>query len=205
MDWPETPKTGVQMELHPSFFCTLIAALLFPLAAARAGDTSPWPGWMTTLDKAVDLPDRMTPDEQAVCTQRILNELNVKLKGFNFTQDDMAPILMASWTTPRMGLLRGGGYNIRVVRSGLTAKQLKHIKAGRYVTITGILTDGISPSLHIPGLTLGAELLIKTDDSVDFTAHIDSAYAYFPLGALAHLFIDLIGHSTRDPCPQPKP
>jgi hypothetical protein len=192
------------MELHPLLPCSLIAALLFPLAAARADGDSQWPQWMTDLDQYVDLPDRMTPDQQTVCAQRIVNELNVRIQGFDFTPDDMAPIQMASWTSPRMGLLRGGGYNIRIVKSELSEKQVKKVKAGRYATKFDWLLDGVSPSLHVPGLTLGSQLLLKTKDSVDFTAHIDSAFAYFPAGALAHLFVDVIGADTRDPCPLPR-
>src|SRR5581483_11552171 len=109
-----------------------VALVLFPFAAAHADMDPTWPEWMTTLDKIVDLPDHMTEDEQATCTERILDELNLKLKGNTFTLDDVAPIKMASWTYPRMGLLRGGGYNIRLVKSGLVGKQVKDIHPGRF-------------------------------------------------------------------------
>jgi hypothetical protein len=158
---------------------------------------------MTTLDKIVDLPDHMTQDEQDVCTQRILNELNKRVKGNHFTEADLAPIQMASWPSPRMGLLRGGGYNIRIVQHGLAKGQLEEIEPGRFATVKDWLTDGLSPSLHLVGTVNGAQLLLKTDDSVDFTAHIDSDDAFFPAGAIAHLFVDVIGHASRHPCPAP--
>jgi hypothetical protein len=37
--------------------------------------------------------------------------------------------------------------------------------------------------------------------SVTFTAHIDSAWAYNPIGALLHWIIDVLGSNTRNPCP----
>lgn len=38
--------------------------------------------------------------------------------------------------------------------------------------------------------------------SATFTAHIDSAWADNPVDALLHLFIDVLGHNSRNPCPQ---
>jgi phospholipase D-like protein/type III restriction/modification enzyme restriction subunit len=37
--------------------------------------------------------------------------------------------------------------------------------------------------------------------SATFTAHIDSAWADNLVGALLHLFIDVFGHNSRNPCP----
>ena len=37
--------------------------------------------------------------------------------------------------------------------------------------------------------------------TVSFTAHIDSAWADNPLGALFHWVSDVLGANTRNPCP----
>ncbi|MGA2988458.1 MAG: hypothetical protein ABSG32_32215, partial [Terriglobia bacterium] len=37
--------------------------------------------------------------------------------------------------------------------------------------------------------------------SASFTAHIDSAWADNPIGALLHWFIDILGAKSRNPCP----
>jgi hypothetical protein len=37
--------------------------------------------------------------------------------------------------------------------------------------------------------------------SVNFTAHIDSAWADNPIGFLLHLFLDVFGAKSRKPCP----
>ena len=37
--------------------------------------------------------------------------------------------------------------------------------------------------------------------SVTFTAHIDSAFAFNPIGAVIHLFRDVFGSKSRHPCP----
>ena len=38
--------------------------------------------------------------------------------------------------------------------------------------------------------------------SVSFTAHLDTSFAYNPIGAMIHLFTDLLHiGGPRDPCP----
>lgn len=133
----------------------------------------------------------------AGCEGKILARVN-KQFGTNFSNSNVIG------TSPN-----GGAVNLYIQGTsadGLTASEFNAIQPGRYTNAVGYLT-GFGPSLHItgPGLFDPQGVFSSTnvggDLSVTFTAHIDSAFAYNPLGLLLHLFIDVLGHGSRSPCP----
>jgi hypothetical protein len=149
----------------------------------------------------------MTAQEQTECTESILTEMNRHFKT-SWTADDVAPIQMPGWDHPESGFIRGGGYNIRIVKTlNQGDETIKHIKPARYSNFVSDIEVGAQPSLHIPGKIDGQTMFIKessTDKSTttyDFIAHSDSGYAFLPIGSLLHLFEDVIGAKTRRPCP----
>jgi len=131
------------------------------------------------------------------CTGKILNVLNQKI-GTNFTTANVIG-----------DFPRKGGFNIDVFATGLTAAQFNAIQPGsRWALSWKAAAFGYGPSLHIPkpmsfwdpfayfhNENIGGRL------SVQFTAHIDSAYPSNPIGAVLHFIIDVIGHSRRNACP----
>ncbi len=91
--------------------------------------------------------------------------------------------------------------------TGLTASQFNSIQTGRSPNGFFGAVFGYGPSLHIAGpAPLDPNAVFSNSNiggvtSVTFTAHIDSAWAYNPIGALFHYFIDVRGQQTRNPCP----
>jgi RHS repeat-associated protein len=105
----------------------------------------------------------------------------------------------------------GGEVNVNLlIKSGLSGSQFNAIGPGRYAPqgVWGFLT-GDGPSLHVvsgpsgldPNVLKFARSNVGGRYTVTFTAHIDSAWADNPVGALLHFFIDVLGHDTRNPCP----
>jgi hypothetical protein len=74
--------------------------------------------------------------------------------------------------------------------------------------LLGVLT-GYGPSLHVVGGSSGLDpnALPFTNSNIGsvysdaFTVHIDSAWADNPIGAILHGIFDVLGSSTRNPCP----
>jgi len=139
--------------------------------------------------------DDDTSDDTPPCQPVILSAVNNQF-GTNFTGANVQSFFT-----------NGGALNLVITGTGLTAPQFNSIHTGRFPSsVLGAIT-GHGPSLHITGQTPldpGAvfnKRNIGGVTTVTFTAHIDSAYAYNPLGALAHLFTDVLGSGTRNPCP----
>ena len=185
--------------------------LLFWMALAVSGGIQAahaetvWPTWMDKLAKRVDRPTKLSFNEQLECTYRILDSVNHRFHT-SFTREDVAPIKMSDWEQPESGFVRGGGFNIRILGNQISPDHKKKLHPGRFASIWDWLTIGLNPSLHIPGDIDGVsvfELDSKTAvPQVDFVAHLDSAFAYLPLGLVFHELVDVVGADIRNPCPK---
>ncbi len=162
--------------------------------AAQAADDQPKP----QQQGRPQVSPALTP-----CQQKVLNAVN-KQFGTNGNASDVSP---SSNPLPASG----GEVNVNFnFNSGLTATQFNAIQPGRYAPagFWGWLT-GYGPSLHVVAGPSSLDTTAMTfansnvggNLSASFTAHIDSAWAYNPIGALLHWKIDVRGHATRNPCP----
>jgi hypothetical protein len=183
-----------------------ILALFFSQCAARASAEETFPQWMHSKNLTdVTRPDGLGGAEQEECTQVILDEINRRLKT-SFDRDNVAPIRLDDWTRDEMGFVRGGGFNIRIAGS-MSSEHSKrtHLRAARFADFATWLELGARASLHIPRDFDGETVFLKSerDDQVnyDFVAHMDTGYAYLPLGLLIHGLRDVAGADGRNPCP----
>jgi len=142
-------------------------------------------------DDDSDSQNNDTPPCQAVILSAVNNQF-----GTNFTNSSV----QSTFTN-------GGAFNLVINGTGLTPSQFNSIQPGRFPNgLIGIIT-GSGKSLHITGQTTLDPTAIFTKSnnggvtSVIFTAHIDSAFAYNPIGALLHYLKDVQGQATRNPCP----
>lgn len=136
------------------------------------------------------------------CQQAVLNAVN-NMAGTNANGSNILP------GSPT-GRQSGGQVNVNIGMTGLTASQFNALQPGRYAPagFLGVIT-GYGPSLHIvAGPTSLDPTALPFDNmnnggttSVFFTAHIDSAWADNPLGALFHWIMDVLGKGSRNPCP----
>ena len=140
---------------------------------------------------------------QPDCQSQILNAVNNQF-GTNLDQSNILP-------STSLARQPGGQVNLNLsVSGGLTPPQFNEIQPGRYAPpgLLGVLT-GYGPSLHVVGGPSGLDqnVLPFTNSNIGgvysdtFTAHIDSAWAYNPIGAVLHGIIDVLGSSTRPSCP----
>jgi hypothetical protein len=140
------------------------------------------------------------------CTYRILDSIN---RHFHtaFTRDDVAPVKMSDWEQEESGFVRGGAFNIRVRGNQLSPDRKKKIHQGRFSNFWDWITIGLNPSLHIPGDIDGVNVFdLDTKEGpvpqVDFVAHVDSGFAYLPIGLIFHELVDVVGADIRNPCPK---
>jgi len=101
----------------------------------------------------------------------------------------------------------GGATNINILGTGLPAGQFNSIQPGRYPNSPLTRLIGYGPTLHVTGQTpldptaTFTNSNIGGDTSVLFTAHIDTSFAYNPIGALIHLIRDVLHiGGPRKPC-----
>ncbi len=143
-------------------------------------------------------PDPGVPPSQPDCQGPILNAVNNQF-GTNFTDANV----QSTFTN-------GGGFNLVINGTGLSASQFNSIQTGRYASGFLNAITGVGPSLHLPAYdavndpnAIFNNSNIGGMTSVTFTAHTDSAFAYNPLGALLHYILDVSdqGKATRNPCP----
>jgi hypothetical protein len=163
------------------------------------------PEWMNSDLVGIDPPEQMSGADQDQCTRVILDEINTRTK-ISLTEDDVAPIKMPSWDRAERGFVRGGGFNIRIVTTlSERSNQLHHLHSGRFANFITWLKMGDEPSLHLPKVIDDHQIFFKSEDEtgthVDFVAHVDSAYALLPIGFFKHIFTDVVGADTRNPCP----
>jgi RHS repeat-associated protein len=139
-----------------------------------------------------------TQAQNNACTQPILNAVNNQF-GTNFTPDNIQGDPFPN----------GGATNLNILGTGLPAAQFNSIQTGRYPLNWWSYAIGYGPTLHITGQGLFdpapagfTNSNVGGVTSVSFTAHIDTSFAYNPIGALIHLFTDLLHlGGPRNPCP----
>lgn len=130
----------------------------------------------------------------AACRATLLNMLNSE-HGTNFGD--------ANITTTYNN---GTAGNLIIDASGLTAAQFNSFQPGRYTNYGGQFLLGFGLAGHIgdePRVNPGAVFSnqnIGGNLSVHFAFHDDHGFANNPLGALLHLFTDVLGHNSRKPC-----
>lgn len=182
------------------------------------------PEWFNNAISAIHPPDNLSDEVQLDCTMKILEYVNNTFHT-EFGIENVVPIQLPGWEKPEAGFIRGGGFNIRVAGNQLIADN-HPVKYGRFMPLIGWFELGAHAALHLPGsiggyqtftwkqiLNTNSPDLTENPDSkdstevsteyrqVDFVAHIDTADPYEPLGAIIHLFRDVIGASGRNPCP----
>ena len=143
----------------------------------------------------------LAPEAQAapqdVCEESILNAVNGQF-GTNFTPNDVTQTF-----TPT-----GGATNLIIFGTGLPAAQFNSLQPGRYAPSPLTWLTGYGPTLHITGQTwLNGPPAVFTSSniggnmSVLFTAHIDYGFVFNPIGALYHLFREVLHlGGARRPC-----
>jgi hypothetical protein len=160
--------------------------------------------WFDNDISVMNPPDKMSLDEQNECIGKILIYVNNTFQT-EFTKDNVMPVQLPSWEKAETGFVRGGGFNIRIV--GEAPANDNPVRYGRYMPWIGWIELGAHPALHLPGSIAGYQTFTRqpiadnTSNKVDFVAHIDTALPYEPVGAIIHLFRDVIGASGRNPCP----
>ena len=130
------------------------------------------------------------------CKAAVLGAVNSQF-GTNFAKADIQSAFM-----------NGGGANLVITASGLSAAQFNGLQTGRYASGFLNAITGVGPSLHIAGYNAVNDknaIFNNTNiggmTSVTFTAHTDSAFANNPFGALLHYILDVSKHgkATRNP------
>jgi hypothetical protein len=123
----------------------------------------------------------------------VLNAVNNQFPGANLNAGNILP---SSFPDPQ----QGGQINVNFGNFG--PGQFAGIHAGRYAPggFIGFVT-GYGPSLHVVSAPTSLDPTALNFSQTSFTAHIDSAWANNPIGALLHWIIDVLGAKTRNPCP----
>jgi RHS repeat-associated protein len=141
---------------------------------------------------------QIQPAQQNACTQTVLGAVNSQF-GTNFT--DSSDTVLQGWQN-------GSAYNLLITGAGLPAAQFNAVRTGRYPLNWWSYLIGYGPTLHITGQTYfnppPAEFYNVNNGGatqVTFTGHIDSAFLFNPIGALIHLFRDVLGLGGPHPCP----
>ena len=132
------------------------------------------------------------------CKAAVLGAVNSQF-GTNFANANI-----------QSSFMNGGGANLVITASGLSAAQFNGLQTGRYASGFLNAITGVGPSLHIAGYSAvnDPNAIFNNSNiggmtSVTFTAHTDSAFANNPFGALLHYILDVSKHgkATRNPCP----
>ena len=133
------------------------------------------------------------------CTEPILSAVN------NQFDANLSPDNVVLGFTPR-----GGAANLNIAAGGLPPAQFNAIQTGRYPLNWWSYVIGYGPTLHVTGRTyfdpapaIFRNLNVSGATAVLFTAHIDTAFAYNPIGFLIHFLIDVLHTGgPRSQCPQ---
>jgi hypothetical protein len=146
------------------------------------------PEWMKIENKDIEPPVHLSLSEQQTCAARLIAELNRELHA-SFTAANISSVRMPNWDHPEMGFVRGGGFNVRMQASfPKTSPAMKRLHPGRFASTKAWFTLGAVPSLHLPDEIGGVKTFLETENSAagtveyDFVAHLDSGYAYLPIG-----------------------
>ena len=131
------------------------------------------------------------------CTARILSAVNQTF-GTSFTAANVQGLPFGN----------GGAINLNILGNGLPAAQFNSIQTGRYPLSPLTWLIGYGPTLHIAGPGIFDPTAVFSNSNVGgatsvlFTAHIDTSFAYNPIGAVIHLVRDLLHTGgSRNPCP----
>jgi hypothetical protein len=135
-----------------------------------------------------------TQAQQNACTQPILNAVSNQFGPGTYSVTNTFP--------------QGGATDLQIATTNLTASQFNALQTGRYPLNWWTYAIGYGPTLHVTGATLFDPNAYFNNSniggvsSVDFTVHIDSAFAYNPIGLLIHFFRDFLHlGGPRNPCP----
>ena len=137
------------------------------------------------------------PQSQAqnnACTQPILNAVSNQFGPGTYSVTNTFP--------------QGGATDLQITATNLTASQFNAFQTGRYPLKWWTYVIGYGPTLHVTGATLFDPNAYFSNSniggwaSVNFTAHIDSAFAYNPIGWLIHFLVDKLHiGGPRNQCP----
>ena len=129
------------------------------------------------------------------CEGKILSAVNNHF-GTNFTSANVGTGPNAPFQWPQVP---GGTVNINVFPGQNQANGISH---GRYPVNWWTYVIGYGSTLHIPAGPGGLDSpSTAVFSSSEFTAHLDSAFPYNPLGAVVHLLTDVAGVGGHQPCP----
>lgn len=131
-------------------------------------------------------------EQQGPCEGTILNALNNRF-GNHFASSNVE-----GWFQYSKGAPPGKG----TVNLDISLSQPAGVSAGRYPLHWWSYVVGYGPTLHIPGGPSSMDSRSTMQfSSTQFTAHIDSAYAYNPIGFGFHIAHDVLGIGGYSPCP----
>ena len=145
-------------------------------------------------------PNNPTQQQTNGCSATILSAVNNTF-GTNATTNDVQGDPFPNGNTT----------NLNIELNGLSSAQFNSIQTGRYPLHPWTYLIGYGPTLHVTGQTLfdPSPATFQNSNtggatSVLFTAHIDSDYAYNPIGALLHgidVLLTKLGLTHHNPCP----
>ena len=136
---------------------------------------------------------RFRPTGLTTCQVKVLNAVNSRFPDTHLTPANVI-------ANPRADRLSGGA-NVNFIG---TAQQFASVSTGRYAPRRPLLLAlviGYGPSLHIVARPTWLDRTALRFSRTAFTAHIDSAWADTPIGALLHFAIDVLRPKARNPCP----
>jgi RHS repeat-associated protein len=135
------------------------------------------------------------PPQIQACDSAILNAVNTKFKT-SFTDTNVTRRFQFSTGAPD----GQGTLNLNI--SVPAAMQPTKVAVGRYPVNPATYILGAGATLHIPPGPGGADSpLTLPFNASQFTAHLDSALPYNPIGLLTHLLQDMSSLGGYKPCP----
>lgn len=127
--------------------------------------------------------------QTSACEANILNSVNSKF-GTNFTSANVTGEFQFSTGAPD----GQGTLNLDISGGG--------VSLGRYPINWWTYFIGYGSTPHIPGGPGGSDSpLTLPFNAYQFTAHIDSAFPYNPIGLVFHLLVDMTGSGGYKKCP----
>jgi len=154
----------------------------------------PPPAYRFTITTTARPPKSGNPP-LAACDSAILNAINARFKT-NFTDTNVTRRFQFSTGAPA----GQGTLNLNIAVP--VAMQPTKVAVGRYPVNPATYILGAGATLHIPKGPGGADSPLTVPfSSSEFTAHLDSALPYNPIGFLSHLLQDMSSLGGYKPCP----